>query len=73
LILTCYTYSRAWDNEIVLRETQRIVKEKEAALQKKNAELQEKEAVLKENAQQMARDREIIAALQAQLIQRSGP
>jgi hypothetical protein len=39
-----------------------MAKEKEAALQ-------EKEVVLEENAQQMARDRETIAALQAQLTQ----
>jgi hypothetical protein len=62
LILTYYTYSRTWDNEIALREAQRMAKEKEAALQ-------EKEVVLEENAQQMARDRETIAALQAQLTQ----
>lgn len=66
MILTCYAYSRAWDNHTALREAQRKADEKEAALQ-------EKEAALEENAQQMARDRETIAALQAQLAQRSGP
>lgn len=72
MILTYYTYSRAWDDHIQLREAQRRANEKEAALQEKDTELQEKEAVLEENAQQMARDRETIAALQAQLAQRSG-